>query len=151
MRSRIFILGFIVAIMLTLTAGTGSASASGGCRQHNVQWGETLFSIGRLYNVNPYTIAAYNGISNPDRIQGGMRLCIPYGPPYPGRPAYHQVHRVQFGETLYSIGRLYNVNPYAIARFNYIINPNYLQAGMVLLVPYGPPYPGYQPGYGYDP
>jgi LysM repeat protein len=49
-----------------------------------------------------------------------------YGPTY---------HRVRYGETLSSIGRLYGVNAYAIARANGLANPNYIYAGQVLLIP----------------
>jgi hypothetical protein len=47
-------------------------------------------------------------------------------------PTYH---RVRYGETLSSIGRLYGVNPYAIARANGLANPNYIYAGQMLLIP----------------
>ena len=47
-------------------------------------------------------------------------------------PVYHHV---RYGETLSSIGRLYGVNPYAIARANGLANPNYIYAGQVLLIP----------------
>jgi len=58
-------------------------------------------------------------------------------------------HCVRWGETLSSIGRLYGVNPYAIARANGLANPNYIYAGQVLLIPtcyspcYQPCYSGY--------
>jgi hypothetical protein len=53
-------------------------------------------------------------------------------------PAYGPVyHRVRWGETLSSIGRLYGVNPYAIARANGLANPNCIYAGQVLLIPRG--------------
>jgi LysM repeat protein len=58
-------------------------------------------------------------------------------------PAYGPIyHRVRYGETLSSIGRLYGVNPYAIARANGLANPNYIYAGQVLLIP-----TGYSPCY----
>jgi hypothetical protein len=37
-------------------------------------------------------------------------------------------HRIRCGETLSSIGRLYGVNAYAIARANGLANPNYIYA-----------------------
>ena len=41
---------------------------------HTVKPGETLFSIGRLYNVNPYSIAAANNIPYPYIIYPGQQL-----------------------------------------------------------------------------
>ncbi len=64
-------------------------------------------------------------------------------------PAYGPIyHCVRYGETLSSIGRLYGVNPYAIARANGLANPNYIYAGQVLLIPtynYSCYYPCYRP------
>ncbi len=60
------------------------------------------------------------------------------------------VHVVQPGERLYSIGRLYNVSPYAIAVANGLTNWNLIYPGQRLVIPSGaPPYPGgpyYPPG-----
>jgi hypothetical protein len=68
-------------------------------------------------------------------------------------PIYHYV---RYGETLSSIGRLYGVNAYAIARANGLANPNRIYAGQVLLIPtcnssgYYPYYPTYNySGYYY--
>ena len=49
-------------------------------RYHCVVRGETLYSIGRLYGVSPWVIAAANGIYNLSRIYVGQRLFIPCHP-----------------------------------------------------------------------
>jgi LysM repeat protein/multisubunit Na+/H+ antiporter MnhB subunit len=49
-------------------------------RYHVVRCGETLFSIGRMYGVNPWDIAAANHLPNPNQIFAGQRLCIPPRP-----------------------------------------------------------------------
>jgi hypothetical protein len=75
-------------------------------------------------------------------------ITVAAAPPACG-PVYH---RVRYGETLSSIGRLYGVNPYAIARANGLANPNYIYAGQVLLIPtcdYSGYYP-YHPTYNYS-
>ncbi len=53
-------------------------------------------------------------------------------------PVYHTVLP---GQTLYSIANYYGVSVWAISCANGIYNPNYIYAGMVLMIPYG--------GYGY--
>ena len=73
-------------------------------------------------------------------ILGLLTTAVSYAAP----PAYGPVyHYVRYGETLSSIGRLYGVNPYAIARANGIWNPNRIYAGQALLIPahYPPPHP----------
>jgi len=119
---------------------------------HVVRPGETLFSIGRLYGVNPWQIAWTNRIPNPNLIFIGQVILIIPGPgPMPPGPmptggmfpgpmpggfgGCLSYHTVRYGETLFSIGRPYGVNPWLIARANYLINPNIIFAGQVLCIP----------------
>jgi LysM repeat protein len=44
-------------------------------------------------------------------------------------------HTVQAGETIYSIGRLYGVDPQAIINANNMVNPNLIQPGDTLVIP----------------
>ncbi len=64
-----------------------TAPAPGTPIVHTVKPGETLFSIGRLYNVNPYAIAAANNIPYPYII-------------YPGQQTddYHRNHATAAGD-----------------------------------------------------
>jgi hypothetical protein len=71
-RGLLFI---VFLLVLQLLVGVTTALADPG--YHVVRAGETLFSIGRLYGVNPYTIASANGLPNPDYIQIGQLLYIP--------------------------------------------------------------------------
>jgi len=65
-------------------------------------------------------------------ILGLLTTAVSYAAP----PAYGPIyHCVRYGETLSSIGRLYGVNPYAIARANGLANPNCIYAGQWLLIP----------------
>ena len=51
----------------------------GGGTYYTVQWGDTLFSIGRMFGVYPYYIAEVNGLQNPHYIYAGQVLYIPPG------------------------------------------------------------------------
>jgi LysM repeat protein len=51
-----------------------------------------------------------------------------------GVPTWHRVAR---GETLFSIGRLYSVSPWAIASANQLVNPNLIYVGQKLYIPTG--------------
>ena len=44
---------------------------------HRVAPGETLFSLGRKYHVNPYKIASYNGLPRNVQLKVGQRVKIP--------------------------------------------------------------------------
>ncbi len=155
MRKVMFILGLVLLLQLALVPVSSAAPPPSGGFWHYVRHGETLFSIGRLYGVNAYTICSANGLYNCNYIWAGQSLWIPtymhpgpypppqpcpygapcpppYPPPYPGCIAYH---RVSYGETLYSIGRWYGVSPYAIAAANGIYNMNLIYAGQRLCIP----------------
>ena len=69
-------------------------------------------------------------------ILGLLTTTVGYAAPPAYGPIYHRVSR---GETLFSIGRRYGVHPYAIARANYLQNPNRIYAGQVLRIPASQP------------
>jgi LysM repeat protein len=49
-----------------------------GAGYHLVMPGETLFSIGRMYGVSPWSIAYANHLPNPNYIRAGQCLVIPH-------------------------------------------------------------------------
>lgn len=57
----------------------GGSSGSSCSAWHTVSRGETLSGIARWYGVSMWSIMSANGISNPNRIFVGQRLCIPGG------------------------------------------------------------------------
>jgi len=90
---------------------------------HVLQKGETLFAVGRRYNVSPDAIMSFNGISDPDRLQAGQKLKIP------------DVYTVQKGDTLYGIARKLGVPVDAILTSNKLSKDATLKAGAVLYIP----------------
>ena len=82
----------IIAVVLlqvaNVTESHAAPPASGGGIYHTVQYGETLFSIGRRYGVNPYQIAEVNGLRDPDCIYAGQVLYIPARYGYDSYPRY---------------------------------------------------------------
>lgn len=54
--------------------------ASTGETIHTVQAGENLYRIGLRYGFTAEELAAYNGITNPDRIDVGQQIRIPPTP-----------------------------------------------------------------------
>jgi len=129
------VIAILVILLLALTVSVASASNG---TYHRVRSGETLFSIGRQYGVNPYWIAQANNLRNPNRIYSGQVLYIPSqgdgcnsGCDDPGSNRY----RVRRGDTLTSIAYRFGVSPWAIARANRIYNLNRIYVGQVLYIP----------------
>lgn len=110
----------------------------GACsRYHLVRVGETLYSIGRLYGVSASAIAVANHLANLNWIRAGQWLCIPRGGTVPP-PGCARYHVVRWGQTLYSIGRMYGVSPWVIASANGIYNINWIYVGQRLFIPCRP-------------
>jgi len=117
---------------------------------HVVQPGETLYCIARAYGVDPWAIAAQNGIISPNYIYPGTVLAIPavyvslppgpvcvaqfpVWPPYPCTCIAY--HTIVSGETLTGISMWYGVSMWRIAECNGIYNLNYIRAGDTLCIP----------------
>jgi LysM repeat protein len=129
----------VLLASLILPATVSAAPARWGGFWHQVYFGQTVFSIGRLYGVSPYAIAAANGLANWNVIYAGQWLWIPSGygyPPYPSPyPGCARSHYVSPGETLLGIGRWYGVSAWSIASANGIYNLNRIYAGQWLCIP----------------
>jgi LysM repeat protein len=117
---------------------------------HTVRAGETLFCIGRAYQVSPWAIAAQNGINAVNAIYAGQVLAIPNAPwnapagptcarqignPPPPPPVCRAYYSVRFGDTLLGIARWFGVDVYTLAARNNVYNLNRIFAGSVLCIP----------------
>jgi LysM repeat protein len=109
-----------------------------GERIHTVQPGERLFSIARLYNVNPYAIAQQNAISAPYLIYPGQKLKIPGTgsvTPAPPPPSGATSYTVLPGDSLFRIALRFGKSMQSIAAANGIVNYNLIYPGQVLRIP----------------
>lgn len=105
-----------------------------GCTTYYVRPGDTLSGIAWRYGTTVQAIMAANGLTNPNYIYVGQKLCIPAAgttpPPAPG------MYVVQYGDSLWKISIRYGVNVWSLAVANnlywwpYIIYP-----GQVLIIP----------------
>jgi hypothetical protein len=92
MKKLLPVIGLVILLMLFVAPAASAAPPAwggdwdGNCggQYHCVTWGETLYSIGRMYNKHPMFLAQVNGLQNPHRIFAGQVLFIPAdGPAYP--------------------------------------------------------------------
>lgn len=101
--------------------------------EYAVRPGDTIASIARKFGVSIDTIIWANKIKSVTKIKPGERLKIP--------PVTGVVHKVQRGETVYSIAKKYQANPQAIVDFPFNTFANdetfALAVGQTLIVPDG--------------
>ncbi|MBC8262503.1 MAG: LysM peptidoglycan-binding domain-containing protein [Anaerolineales bacterium] len=116
------------------TAPTAAPTkAPSGGTTHVVQPGENLFRIALHYEMSYESVAAANGIVNPNLIHVGQRLTIPTGGTAPTTSA--RTHVVQPGENLFRIALRYGVTVEALAVANDISNISLIHTGQQLRIP----------------
>ena len=116
------------------TAPTAAPTeAPSGERTHVVQPGENLFRISLYYGMSYESVAAANGIINPDLINTGQSLTIPAEGTTPTAPT--GAHAVQPGENLFRIALKHGVTVEALAVANDIGNVNLIYPGQRLVIP----------------
>jgi murein DD-endopeptidase MepM/ murein hydrolase activator NlpD len=117
--------------------------------------GQTLYSIARANNLTPDELARANNIPPPYAIRVGQRLTVPgrSDPVNPvagaapqnieatNAPSNRQqfgqgdTHVVRPGETLFAVGRSYQMDPFKIAEYNQLSEPYALKVGQTLRIP----------------
>lgn len=117
---------------------------------YEVTLGETLFSIGRDYNLPIEVLRHFNPTMEKDQIREGQILKIPgrgalakmMNPevkPKISEPqqsvASTQSHTVALGETLYGIARQYEVKVSDILKANPDLKPDKIREGQVIKIP----------------
>ena len=109
---------------------------------HTVAPGETLYGIAQSFGTDFRRLMKLNGITDPDRLDVGQKICIPkmpeHRPSAPGVPQ-RRFHIVKAGETLYGIARMYGVPLSKLMACNPALDPYHLQIGTRLVIPAAAP------------
>lgn len=86
---------------------------------HQIDPGETLYSIGRRYRVNVDDILSANGLKN-SAIRSGQILSVPIptGDVQDNEDDKSFIHKVSSGETLYGLSKKYHVTIDQIKKWN---------------------------------
>lgn len=147
MRVRLSILRSVVLLVvliytvLLVVAPASAAPVEQTCGPNTtyvVQRGDTLFRIAVRFGTTYPTLAATNGIANPNRIFFGTTLKIPCAnviPPPPQQPCVSTTYVVQRGDTLFRIATRFGTTFPTLAAANGISNPNLIFPGMTLNIP----------------
>lgn len=126
------------------TQSTGTVTS--GETVYTVKKGDTLSAIASKYGTTYQTLAAYNGISNPNVISVGQQIKIPGTAEETKQTATattspatssttETVYTVVKGDTLSSIAKKYGTTYQKLAAYNGISNPNIISIGQKIKIP----------------
>jgi len=118
--------------------GTGSSVYL----EHVVTPKENFYSVGRMYNVNPKELAAYNHLHFATGLAIGQTIKIPLNKnnftqmknTHPGQALVPLYHTVLAGETLYRLGVNYNKVPLSNLKKWNNLSSDELSAGQSIIV-----------------
>lgn len=124
-------------------------TAPQGVTRYTVRTGDTMIRVAARLGVSVATLAAANGISDPNRLRVGRVLSLPrVGEPEPAAAARLDPlpsavvvvgggarHRVAAGENLARIAARYSTTTAELVAANGLKNPNLIQEGAELNVP----------------
>lgn len=108
-----------------------AAPVNAGTRDYTIVSGDTLSGIAQRFGTNYQTLAAMNGIADPNRINAGQTIKVPAtGVAAPTTQSY----TVKSGDNLTAIAAKFGTSAARLAQLNNIPNPNLIFAGQVLRV-----------------
>lgn len=105
---------------------------------HTVAWGETMYSIARLYGVTPQAIADLNGIHVNSWVYAGTQLKIPNQTSVPASlspTTPSGLYTVRAGDTLFSIANRFGTTVNALAAANNLPSNGVIYVGWSLKIP----------------
>lgn len=140
------IVSFLMAFVLVGIIQAQTVST----QKHEIQSGETLYSIARQYNVSVSLLMELNPGLQADCIMAGQKINVPASaqqsattgqaavqqPSTLERPTFKTKHEVQKKETIYSISRQYGITDKQLIDANPFLNNGKLKKGTVLNIPY---------------
>ncbi|HSH35856.1 LysM domain-containing protein [Schnuerera sp.] len=117
---------------------------------YTIKSGDTLYILAQKYNTTVEAILKINPGIDPNNLQIGQVICIPKAaPPMPPCPNGFY-YTIKEGDTFYKLSQQFGVSVEAIMRANPGVDPNNLQIGQVICIPYSaPPMPPCPNGFYY--
>jgi LysM repeat protein len=111
--------------------------------QYAVQPGDTLSGIAATFNIDQQSLAAWNGITDPNSLSPGqtLRLTAPPAPAPAPAAAGGSTYVVKLGDTLLAIAVQLGVSADQLAAANGLTDPFPIVEGQTLVVPTAPAAP----------
>lgn len=95
-----------------------------------IQPGEDINSIAKKFNIDEFTLMDINNISDRKSFIEGREIIVPKN-----KDKYFSYYKIEKGDTLYAIGRKYNINPKLLALLNGLNMNDYIYPDEEILIP----------------
>lgn len=95
-----------------------------------IKKGETLEQVAKKFNTNVSILKNINNIYYDDAIRAGMDVIVPKQ-----KENYFNYYVIEKGDTLYEIGRKYNIHPELLASMNGLEIDDYIYPNQEILIP----------------
>jgi LysM repeat protein len=91
---------------------------------------DTLESIAQKYNTSTKALQELNNIYYIDSLRDNMEIIVPVN-----AKDYYNYYVVTSGDSLYAIGKKYNINPELLANLNGLNMDDYIYPNQEILIP----------------
>lgn len=98
--------------------------------KYSIKDGETLNQVAKRFNTNVDTLKSINNIYYDEQVRAGMDLIVPKN-----EEKYFNYYVIEKGDTLYEIGKKYNINPELLASMNGLDLDDYIYPNQEILIP----------------
>lgn len=99
-------------------------------RIYQVEYGDTIDKIASKSNTTPKNIRDINGINNDSELIVGSLIIVPKE-----ETRNFDIYRVKKGDSIYSIAKMYNIDPETLLLLNGLNKDDYIYPEQELYVP----------------
>lgn len=98
--------------------------------KYAIKSGETLNQVAERFKTNVDTLKSINNIYYDEQVRAGMEVIVPKN-----KENYFNYYVIEKGDTLFEIGRKYNINPELLASMNGLDLDDYIYPNQEILIP----------------
>lgn len=98
--------------------------------KYSIKYGDNLNNIANNFGTTTDYIKEINNIYFDDMLRVGMDIIVPKK-----NNNYYNLYVIEKGDTLYKIGKKYNINPELLASLNGIDSQDYIYPGQEIMIP----------------
>lgn len=129
MKKKLLVIFTIIMFIIPFSVALGQETPQG--PYYEVQSGDTLWGIAQRFGVSMNELSTINNITDPTQLNAGMTVIIPG---LEGLSGKLTTRTVNYGESLRSLSRYYQIPISTLARLNHLVSSGEVYAGYSLVI-----------------